>query len=347
MQRRHLMSVSAVTGVAVILSLTAVRVAGQTSSAPAGNTARNAAKSRLAPRTAWGKPDLQGVWDFRTVTPLERHEDLAGKQTLSEQETAAFESAQNVRNDRDRNVPAGNVGDYNEFWYDRGKRATSNRTSLITDPPDGRIPKLTPEAQRHRDAGAAARRGVGMDEPTPGGFVNDLGPGGLRVRCILGFNSGPPMTPSAYNNNVQILQTQDHVVLLNEMIHDARIIPLDNRPHGSIRQWAGDSRARWVGDAVVVDTVNFHAPTLMTTGELSTTMHLTERITRVDADTLRYEFTIDDPKTWTKPWTAQVPMIKSKQPMYEYACHEGNYGIYNILAGARASEAAEAKKGSK
>ena len=177
--------------------------------------------------------------------------------------------------------------------------------------------------------------------------MNDLGPGGLRVRCILGFNSGPPMTPSAYNNNVQILQTPDHVVLLNEMIHDARIIPLDNRPHGSIRQWAGDSRARWDGDALVIDTVNFHAPTLMTTGELSTTMHLTERITRVDADTLRYEFTIDDPKTWTKPWTAEVPMIKSKQPMYEYACHEGNYGIYNILAGARASEAAEAKKGSK
>jgi hypothetical protein len=345
MQRRQLISTSAVAGVAVILSLTTVRIMGQTS--PAAPKTATAAKGRPAPRTAWGKPDLQGVWDFRTVTPLERPTDLAGKQLLNDREAADFESQQRVRNDRDRNVPAGNVGDYNQFWYDRGERATSNRTSLITDPPDGRIPALTAEAQRHQDAAATVRRGVGMDEPTPGGWVHDLGPGGLRVRCILGFSAGPPMTPSAYNNNVQIFQTQEHVVLLNEMIHDARVIPLDSRPHGTIRQWAGDSRARWDGNTLVVDTINFHAPTLMTTGELSITMHLTERFTRVDADTLQYEFTIDDPRTWTKPWTAQIPMMRSKQPMYEYACHEGNYGLYNILAGARAREEAESKKGSR
>jgi hypothetical protein len=158
------------------------------------------------------------------------------------------------------------------------------------------------------------------------------------------------MTPSAYNNNVQVFQTPGHVVLLNEMIHDARIVPLDGRPHGSLRQWAGDSRGRWEGDTLVVETINFRAPTLMTTGEFSANMHLVERFTRVDEDTLLYEFTIEDPTMWTRPWTAQIPMRKSEEPLYEYACHEGNYGLYNILAGARAHEqAAEeaARKGSK
>src|SRR5258708_5212194 len=164
MQGRQWVSASAAAGVAVILALSAVRVTGQT--APAAPkiapTSPAGAKARPAPRTTWGKPDLQGVWDFRTVTPLERPTDLAGKQVLSATETADFESQQNVRNDRDRNVPAGNVGDYNQFWYDRGERATSNRTSLIIDPPDGRIPNLTAEAQRLQDSKAAARKGVGM-----------------------------------------------------------------------------------------------------------------------------------------------------------------------------------------
>ena len=302
---------------------------------------RNTAKADTL-RTSWGKPDLQGVWDFRTVTPLERPPELANKATLTAAEAAEFEKQASVRNDRDRNVPAGNVGDYNQFWYDRGTEvAGTRRTSLIIDPPDGRIPALTAEAQKKKEAVAAARRGVEMDAPTPGGWINDLGPGGLRVRCILGFSSGPPMTPSAYNNNVQIFQTPEHVVILNEMIHDARIVPLDGRPHGTLRQWAGDSRGRWDGDTLVVDTINFHAPPLMTTSELSATMHLVEKFRRVDANTLMYEFTVEDPTTWTKPWTAQVPMRRSEDSMYEYACHEGNYGVYNILAGARAKEAAE------
>jgi hypothetical protein len=285
------------------------------------------------------------VWDFRTVTPLERPKDLSGKEVLSDFEAAEFERQQNVRNDRDTNVPAGNVGDYNQFWYDRGTQiAGAKRTSLITDPPDGRIPPLTPEAQRQRDALAERRRGVEMDVPTPGGWVHDLGPGGLRVRCIMGFNSGPPMTPSAYNNNVQIFQTPTQVVLLNEMIHDTRVIPLDGRPHGRIPQWAGDSRGRWEGETLVVETINFKEPTLMTTGVTSATMKLVERFTRVDANGLRYEFTIDDPKTWTKPWTAQIYMQRNPDPMYEYACHEGNYGLYNILAGARAAEAAKGSR---
>ncbi len=317
-------------------SLVSVSVAGQT-----GSAAKTTAKAAAAPRTSWGKPDLQGVWDFRTVTPLERPTDLAGKQVLTDREAADFESQAAVTNDRDRNVPAGNVGDYNQFWYDRGTQITANkRTSLIVDPPEGRIPPLTTEAQKRSEAIATARRGLDMDAPTVGGWVNDLGPGGLRVRCILGFNAGPPMTPSAYNNNFQLFQTSDYVVILNEMIHDSRIVPLDGRPHGSLRQWAGDSRGRWDGNTLVVDTVNFRAATLMTTGELSPNTHLVERFTRVDADTLLYEFTVEDPTTWTRSWTAQVPMSKSREPMYEYACHEGNYSIYNILAGARQREQA-------
>jgi hypothetical protein len=275
------------------------------------------------------------VWDFRTVTPLERPKELAGKDVLSASEVGDFERQAAVRNNRDTNVPAGDVGDYNEFWYDRGSAVVgTKRSSLIIDPPDGRIPALTPEAAKKRQAAADARKGVGVDRPTPGGFVEDLGPGGLRVRCILGFNAGPPMTPSAYNNNVQIFQTKEYVALLNEMVHDVRIVPMDGRPHGTLRRWAGDSRGRWEGDTLVVDTVKFHRPTLMSGGETSATMHLVEKFRRVDADTLLYEFTIDDPTTWTRPWTAQVPMRKSKEPIYEYACHEGNYSMFTILAGA-------------
>jgi hypothetical protein len=332
---RHRFFVASAVAASVAIASLGTSVAGQ------GAASARAAKT-TAPRTSWGKPDLQGVWDFRTVTPLERPKELTGKETLSANEAADFESRAAVANDRDRNVPAGNVGDYNQFWYDRGTQvALTKRTSLIVDPPDGRIPALTPEAERQRDAVAQARKGLDMDAPTRGGWVNDLGPGGLRVRCILGFNAGPPMTPSAYNNNFQLFQTADHVVILNEMIHDARIIPLDGRPHLNLRLWAGDSRARWQGDTLVIDTVNFKAPTLMTTGELSVNTHLTEKFTRLDADTLLYEFTVDDPTTWTKPWTVQVPMARSREPMYEYACHEGNYSVPNILAGARQREAAE------
>lgn len=334
MRHRFFASMTAALVAVFLFSLAATPTAGQARSGSKPAVPARAGAS-VVPRTAWGHPDLQGVWDFRTVTPLERPKELAGKAVLTEEEAAEFERQAARRNDRDTNVPAGNVGDYNEFWYDRGRQVAGTRqTSLIIDPPDGRIPALTPEAEQKRQEEAEKRKGVQIDEPTPGGFVEDLGPGGLRVRCILGFNSGPPMTPSAYNNNVQIFQTREYVVLLNEMIHDARIIPMDGRPHGKIRQWAGDSRGRWEGDTLVVDTRNFHRPTLMTTGQTSATMHLVERFKRVDANTLRYEFTIEDPKTWTKSWTARIPMQRSDEPIYEYACHEGNYGLYNILAGA-------------
>jgi hypothetical protein len=185
-----------------------------------------------------------------------------------------------------------------------------------------------------------ARRGVGGHEPTPGGFVEDLGPGGLQVRCILGFNSGPPMTPSAYNNNVQLFQTEDYVVLMAEMVHEVRVVPLDGRPHlpANLRQWMGDARGHWDGDTLVVESTNFLRETNFLRSSTTKHLTLTERFTRTDADTLLYEVTVDDPTTWTSPWTFEVPMKKSPDPMYEYACHEGNYGLYNILAGATDTE---------
>ena len=321
-------------GLAGAVLTTAVAV-GQ--GGPGTPGARKARSSSTVPRMADGKPDLQGVWSFATVTPMERPSELGEKAVLSEAEAADFEAASAQRSNRDTNVPAGNVGDYNNFWYDRGTSVLGNRrTALITDPPDGRIPPLTAEAQQRVDAAASARRGIGVDEPTPGGFVEDLGSGGLRVRCILGFNSGPPMTPGAYNNNVQIFQTPTHVALHNEMVHNARIIPVDGRPHlpTDLRQWVGDSRGRWEGDTLVVATTNFLRET--TFRNSSARMQLVERFTRVDQETLNYEFTVTDPTTWTRPWTASVLMSRSTEPLYEYACHEGNYGLFGILGGAAA-----------
>lgn len=313
---------------------TAVVLAQSGTPPPGGGAGR---PRQTVPRTPGGHPDLQGVWSFATVTPMERPAELGEKVVLSEAEAADFEAASAQRSNRDFNVPAGNVGDYNNFWYDRGTSVLGNRrTSLITDPPDGRIPSLTPEAQQRVDAAAAARRGIGIDEPTPGGFVEDLGPGGLRVRCILGFNSGPPMTPGAYNNNVQIFQTATHVALHNEMVHNVRLVPIDGRPHlpSSVRQWVGDSRGRWDGDTLVIETTNFLRET--TFRNSSARMQLVERFTRVDQETLHYEFTVSDSTTWTRPWTASVLMSRSAEPLYEYACHEGNYGLFGILGGAAA-----------
>lgn len=344
MSRRLCASACVFTTMTAVAVLATVALSGQ---AP---NAKTAAGTKGA-RTVDGQPDLQGVWNFSTVTPLERPAQFEGKPVLSDSEAEEFAEQDAAKRDHDKNAPADIVGNYNEFWYDGNKRVIeTKRTSLVVDPADGRIPPLTPEAQKRVDAIAAARRGVGSDEPTPGGWVEDLGPGSLRVRCIMGFNSGPPMTPAAYNQNVQILQSPGYVVILNEMVHNARIVPLDGRPHGVIPQWAGDSRGHWDGETLVVDTKNFLRETAFNNGRTTKNLHLIERFTRADADTLLYEFTVEDPSTWTRPWTAQLPMAKSDQSMYEYACHEGNYGLEGILAGARAKErAAEeaARKGSK
>ena len=296
------------------------------------------AAAQPAPRTPWGAPDLQGVWDFRTLTPMERPDDLEQKDLYTEEEAAEFEARRLAEIAAlDEEEPADIVGNYNQFWFDRGTTVVqTNRTSLVTDPADGRIPPLTAAAEARRAAEAQAREGTGRHMPTPGGFTEDLGSNGLQVRCLMGFNSGPPMEPRAYNNNVQVFQTEDHVVLLTEMVHDARVVPLDGRPHlpADVRQWSGSSRAHWDGDTLVVETTNFLRETSFMRGGSTRDLHLTERLTRVAPDTLLYEVTVNDPATWTRPWSYAVPMQKNPDPVYEYACHEGNYGLYNILAGA-------------
>jgi len=282
---------------------------------------------------------------------MERPAELADKEVLTEAEAREFEAQEAIRRNRDTNVPEGNVGDYNEFWYDRGRNIDgSKRTSLIVDPPNGRMPALTPEAQKRQDAITAARQGTGFHEPTPGGWVEELGPGGLQVRCLLGFNSGPPMTPGAYNNNVQIVQAPGYIALVNEMVHNTRIVLMDGRPRSGARQWVGESRGRWEGDTLVVETSNFLRETAFVRGSTTGNLRLIERFTRVDADTLEYEFTVEDPTVWTRPWTARFEMSNNNEHLFEYACHEGNYGLPGILAGARQKEKAAAdatKAGSK
>ena len=265
---------------------------------------------------------------------------------LTAEEAAERQQGRLAARDRQDNNPArsGSTGTYNRFWTDNPRE--TRQTSLVVDPQDGRVPPLTAAAQRRVEALAAARVGVDDDAPTPGGFVEDLGPRGLFVRCLMGFNSGPPMKPQSYNQNVQIFQTPAHVVLLNEMVHSARIVPLAARPDlpDGIRQWLGNSRGRWEGDSLVVTTTHFRDtvfdPDRAGGGHRpgGTGLVLEERFTRTADDTLVYEFTMHDPAWYTAPWTARLPMARSDQPLYEFACHEGNYGLENILAGARRAE---------
>ncbi len=293
-------------------------------------------QSPAGPRTArtpWGDPDLQGLWTNATITPFERPANLSDKPVLTEQEAVEFEKETLTARDAD-NRTGGTDADlgraYNQFWYERGTRVVgTRRTSLVVDPPDGRVPSLTPDAQQQADARAAARRRSPADGPEDRS---------LAERCILWPTAGPPMIPGGYNNNYQILQAPGYVVILTEMIHDVRIIPLDGRPHASpaIRQWMGDSRGRWDGSTLVVTTSNFTDKTNFRGS--SPNMKLVERFRRIDADTIDYQFTVDDPRSFTRPWTAAIPMTRTEGPIFEYACHEGNYGMTNLLSGARAEE---------
>ena len=217
---------------------------------------------------------------------------------------------------------------------DRGTKVVGDRrTSLIVDPPTGRVPALTPEGEKRKAFGGRRDRPAGPEDRN------------VAERCILGFNSGPPMEPRAYNNNVQIVQTPGYVAILNEMVHNTRIVPMHGRPHGHLRQWNGDSRGRWDGDTLVVETKNFYGPTSFTERQgASGDMHLVERFTRLDAETLMYEFTVSDPKTWTKPWTVALPMTISSELIYEYACHEANYAMEAMLKGARLEEQSAGKQ---
>ena len=302
------------------------------------------AQTAEAPRTAWGAPDLQGVWDFRSLTPMERPAELADQEVFTSEQAASFSEEILLERSRDQEdaeaaAATGRVVAYNDFWFDWGSSVTTERTSLIVEPRDGRIPALVAAAERRVAAREAARAGVGRDEVAPGGWIDELSP---SVRCITGFNQGPPMTPSAYNNNMQLFQTEDHVVILNEMVHDSRIVPLDGRPHlpADLRQWIGSSRGHWDGDTLVVETINRRDESFR---DSTRYLHLTERFTRADENTLVYEVTLDDPTTWTQPWTFTVPMVRNAGEVYEYACHEGNYYMANMLRNARAEEATAAR----
>ncbi len=281
-----------------------------------------------------GQPDLQGFWTNATVTPLERPAALAGKEFFTEAERAENEKKSLAA------VTVESLGgttahyDFNQFGLNpsQSKVAPNLRTSLIVDPPDGKLPPLTPEARKRAADGAEARKRVGAYD---GPETRPLG-----ERCIIWPGEGPPMLPEAYNSNLQIHQGPGYVAILQEMIHDVRIIPLDGRPHlnPKIRLWMGDSRGHWEGNTLVVDTTNF---TNRTNFRGSTeNLHVVERFTRIDPDTIRYEFTVEDPATWTRPWTAELPLTKTAGPIFEYACHEGNFGMANTLSGARAAEKA-------
>ena len=297
------------------------------------------AKTWAVPRTPDGHPDFQGTWNTSTLTPLERPAEFADKPSLTVQEAREYEARllkEGNRDRRDGGVDADLGRAYNEFWYDRGAHIVqTRRTSLIIDPPDGKLPALTPEAQKRQTALAEYRRQHPGDGPEDYSLAN---------RCILWASGGPPMMPGPYNNNYQIVQSPGTVTILVEMIHDARIISTDNRPHlpSTVRQWMGDSRGHWQGDTLVVETSNFTNKTAFRGA--SENMHLIERFTRTDANTIMYEFTVTDPSSFTKPWTVQIPMKKSTEPVLEYACHEGNYAMEGMLGGLRAEEKAAAKK---
>ena len=297
------------------------------------------AAGQAAPRTAWGAPDLQGVWTSSTLTPLERPSELAGKEYLTEEEATALERRAAANQFVDRPPREGDPGTYNQVWFDRSTALVPNRrTSLIVSPPDGRIP-YTPEA-RARQADNAQRREFG---PYHSWLDIDTG-----ERCIT---DGVPMIWQGYNANHQIVQTPDHVVIVHEMFNQYRIIPLDGRPHLSAPRWNGDMRGRWEGDTLVVESTNFADKTEYRWAnvwrEPSPTMHLVERFTRVDAHTIMYRATITDPSKFTSPWTVELPLTTNQAErgvttgsLYEYACHEGNRAMTNVLSGARAQERA-------
>ena len=298
-----------------------------------------------APRNAFGQPDLQGVWANNIATPLERPEALAGRETLTDAELAAIRQRAESLFALDSDDAAfgdsvfiaaldgaesftstdAATGNYNQFWV--AERDWDNRTSLIVDPPDGRLPALTDEGEKRAAAFRAAR-----NQPAAGPEDRSL-----TERCI---SFGVPRLRAAYNSYTRILQGEDHVVLLMEMIHDARVVPIDGRPHlpEDVRLWHGDSRGRWEGETLVIETRNFSESGGYrgATGNLK----VVERLTRVGPETLEYVVTLDDPRTWTEPWTAMIPLRKSPDDLFEFACHEGNYGLEGILAGARAEEAA-------
>ena len=310
-------------GVVIVLVAT-ISVAGQES----------AAQAYTPPRTADGQPDLQGFWTNQTYAPLERPDDVT-KAVYAAEEAAAIAQGR-ARGEAEQTVP-GTVPDvhydHTQFGLDRSQSAMARdlRTSLIVDPPDGRLPPMTAEGQKRAAAREETQRRMG-------GRWGAAEANQLDDRCLIMRTAGPPMLNSNYNSNYHIVQGRGYVMILVEMIHDARIIPLDGRerPPDAVRQWMGMSRGRWEGDTLVVETTNFNGKN--TWNESSERTRVTERFTRVADDAIMYSFTVDDPATWEQPWSVELPMTKTIGPLFEHACHEGNYGLYNTLVGARLEE---------
>jgi hypothetical protein len=289
------------------------------------------------PRTPWGDPDIEGIWTNATLTPLQRPPELASKSFFTPEEATRYERTRVEQSNADRPLPPGQVGAYNDAFFERGNRVVrSRRTSLVIDPPDGRIPAMTPTARAAVDARQAREARSPADGPEDRW---------LTERCIL-FGATVPMLPEPYNNNYRIVQSPGYVTILVEMNHDARVIPIDPRPPLSdkVRQWTGASRGHWDGQALVVETTNFkfndksRFGVLYLNGLSDEHLRVVERFTRTDAATLTYSATIDDPTVFTRPWTIEMSMDRSEGPLFEVACHEGNCRMFNILSGHRAEE---------
>jgi hypothetical protein len=298
------------------------------------------------PRTSDGHPDLEGIWNSASLTPLERPVELGGKAFYTEQEAAAYERkrAQDLNRDRrDGSKDADLARSYNELFYDRGtKLARTRRTSMVIDPPDGRIPTMTPEALAKFQGAQAKFAEHPADSPADRP---------LPDRCLMFSQSGPPMIPGNYNDNYQIVQTPGYLLILAEMGNQVRVIPLDGRPSlpKTVQQWMGVSRGQWQGDTLVVETTNFRFNErsrfgVQYDGMTDQNLRIVERFTRTGPNSIVYRATIDDPTVYTKPWTMEASLEKAEGPIYEYACHEGNYAMVGILSGARAQEKEAAKQ---
>lgn len=302
------------------------------------------------PRTEWGQADLQGVWNFSSDIPLQRPTQYGEREFLTEEEIAEIKARRvSIDEFSDAAIPNGGVNEaYNDFWVETAGLGDVVRTSIIVYPTNGRLPPFAEGAEIVRGRLAPDIEGERPVRVITGGIGSD-GPEdrALSERCIMGFNSGPPITPSLYNNNLQIVQGRDHVVIMTEMVHDARIVPLGERPplDEKIGLWSGDSRGYWDADTLVVETRNFNGLTQsFGPAGISDTKFLIERFTRIGADAIEYEFTVEDPQAYTDKITGIIPLTKVAGLLYEYACHEGNYGMVNILRGARAEEARAAEE---
>ena len=315
--------------------------------AQAPGSQKTAPKKYSPPRLADGRPDFSGFWSNHTATPLERPDQFQGREFLTPAEAVEIE-ARSVRVDQ-KKPPPGSVGGYNAIFFEGRRVNATLRTSMITDPKNGKLPPLTPQAQKR----FAAERAYRDEHP-----ADDAQHMYVWDRCLWMPNIGPPMMPYAYNNTYQIVQSHDHVAIAAEMMHDFRVIPVDGRPHGAAARWSGDSVGHYEADTLVVETTNLNGKADWDDGNVNPAVnwagrsavlvpyhtgrktHVIEKFTRTAPDVLLYQFTIEDPEIYTKPFSGEITMRPSMDPVYEYACHEGNYALPNILSGVRTEEKA-------